>query len=1055
MRAFLATFCGRALSLFLCPALLALTSCIPSVPLAPLAGVAEYQRLSLIEVGHVSINTAGGNLVFELPAMTVDTPLGPQSFGATYNAANGEWTWSYYGLFYDGETFVDATGHRNSLSYVDPQARLMPANRFWMPFGPHRMRTAGGMIYEFDPASARLQAILRADSEYPRLVILPNEIQQCSDASSCDILFEIGRDAAGRIISVSDRPGEEQRTALYAYDVLGRLTVARSAGDVEAGRAGFSLGYELLSPDLLDATTNSEGERVEYAYDSSRRVTEVKLIGNGDPTTQLSYGSVDDLAFTRVFGPAGGERVYRHDGYRQLRELTDAEGWTTRYDWEGLRLASHTDPAGVVTRWVHDGDVTVTYLPSGNQLTTQFLPYAVNLEDPWRPAVLSISDLDEEGEPRSLLQNSYDASGLLQSSANGEGISIGFAYADGQLWRRYVPNPNGGNDIRLLSEIYGPHGHPTEVGYEAVGIPTTKTQTFTSAGDPTSGPSMDHPEAEGRPNIRLLHYDHDRRLSAIEYGICVQDPQTNECSTTESWPDEGTTTITRRSDGRPLSILRPLGNAAELVYDANGQLVERRDKVGGSWQSTTFARDAAGRVTSINRPNGMTAAFEYDLDGRQTKATWTKPGAATMVRETAYAFGRVTSILDSTRGGVETLEYDAAGRVSAHNFPGGERMELAYDGRSRLTQRRLIFPDASESLLEVEYDDADSWTARKLDGVVFAEQSAPLGILHTKAFGTGDERVERQNLYSYLEGGRLVGTITRDAQGAMLAESDIQTDSGFDWEATLPWSSIELASGNVAMSEVLWEKIEPLAHVGPTVFGQGEYEVIGQTLPEQWFDYDAVGNRIDGAITYNSDHSRLESAFGLDYTSDASGYVDRIDDTVAGTSTVIVRNAQGRAIEIQRTGEAPISIDRDTWGNPLPDLFGGLVATGPGGERTLDLGDVRLDLGGGCHLGRYMDFRGNVRFTVDLCTGLPQKAMEYGAYGVAAVHGSDDDDRGFAQGRMLAPDLMLIGARLYQPSIGRFLSPDPIYQRGGQFAYAEGNPVQLWIRMVSGSFRSS
>lgn len=1048
MRKFIRGACGRVFTGLLCLAFTSLTACVPNWGLEAQAGLPEYQSASLLRAGHAFVHPAGGNLSFSLPPLVVDTRLGPQSFGATYNAATRDWTFSYYDLRYDRSGFLDPTGHWNSLAYLAAYGRPIPANRFWVPLDAHRVKSAGGMVYDFDTATKRLRFVYRSSAQHPRLEIYDDRIEQCLEPNDCEVLFEIERGAAGRIIAVRDRPGPEQRRAVFGRDGNGRLVSARSAGDVEAGRSGFQLEYSLLRPGLLSASTNSEGERVEYSYDFSGRLSKLTRVGGVEATTRFYYGRVNDLSFTRIIDPLGRERVYRHDWMRQLREVTDAEGWTHRFEWSNLRLTRHETPAGVVTRWSYGPDTTTLIRPSGRPITIRSLPTAVNSEDPWRPAVLAVSDVDASGTARTLRSSVYDAAGLLSSTTDGNGDTTSFAYTDGMLSHRFSPlgNPGSGSVVTLRI-AFGAHGHPTEVGTLLYGFAFTEPQTFTSAGDITTGPSIEHPEAPGRPNIARLHYDGDRNLSAIDYGACFPDPQTGACSATVTGPDEGTTTLIRRSDGRLLAVRRPLGNDTEFAYDEHGHLSERRDRIDGVWQSTSFGSDATGAVTSVTHPNGMSIEIEYNQNGWERTVRWSRPGTADMTRETLYADARPVAILDSARGGVESISYDTAGRPAAVDYPSGERMELEYDERDLETIRRFLFADTSSRTLETDYDAAGYWAERRLDGQTVAEQATIGGKRHRLAFGEGAQRVEREYFYSLSERGRRGLTVTLSALGATLEETWITRSTEVDSKLTRVAATIELAGGPVSIAEVLWEE-DGDDGIGARIWGDGQTQIApGFIVPERSYSYDAIGNRSDPGMLYNGDHTRLLSAFGRNYSFDASGYVNQIDEPTAGETTTIVRNAQGRAVEVQKTGQAPISMPLDSFGRPLAGFFGGQVELGPGGERSLELGELRLDLGNSpCHLGRYDDFRGNVRFTVDTCTGTPQKVLAYDAYGVASETGADGDDIGFAQGRQISNDLVLLGVRLYQPSTGRFLSPDPVFALGSQFAYAEGNPLSLWDR---------
>jgi len=61
---------------------------------------------------------------------------------------------------------------------------------------------------------------------------------------------------------------------------------------------------------------------------------------------------------------------------------------------------------------------------------------------------------------------------------------------------------------------------------------------------------------------------------------------------------------------------------------------------------------------------------------------------------------------------------------------------------------------------------------------------------------------------------------------------------------------------------------------------------------------------------------------------------------------------------------------------------------------------------------------------------MPRAQPARPAEGLAAgrqVHGADDDSIRFA-GRSQIGELMLLGERIYDPAVGRFLSPDPVLQ---------------------------
>jgi RHS repeat-associated protein len=71
----------------------------------------------------------------------------------------------------------------------------------------------------------------------------------------------------------------------------------------------------------------------------------------------------------------------------------------------------------------------------------------------------------------------------------------------------------------------------------------------------------------------------------------------------------------------------------------------------------------------------------------------------------------------------------------------------------------------------------------------------------------------------------------------------------------------------------------------------------------------------------------------------------------------------------------------------------------------------------------------------------------YAPFGLDAVFGADDDPVRFVA-RAEIGELMLLGERVYDPAVGRFLSPDPLFQVVNQFAYTLGNPI--WFSDADG-----
>jgi RHS repeat-associated protein len=124
--------------------------------------------------------------------------------------------------------------------------------------------------------------------------------------------------------------------------------------------------------------------------------------------------------------------------------------------------------------------------------------------------------------------------------------------------------------------------------------------------------------------------------------------------------------------------------------------------------------------------------------------------------------------------------------------------------------------------------------------------------------------------------------------------------------------------------------------------------------------------------------------------------------------------------------------------------FGGRLPNDPqsGALLPLDLGVASVDFDAAGRSYRHFDFRHNVSFVSDE-SGAIVSHYQYSAYGLDTVFGSDEDAVRFV-GRQQIGELMWLGARIYDPIVGRFLSPDPVFSLINQFTYTLGNPIRYW-----------
>ena len=1008
---------GRLLALALA-LLLALWGCDVVPGLSAASGVPQYQQGGLVPVPGGAVNAAGGNLIVERLDLSIDTLLGTHEVRSLYDAVSGSWRWSFE-LGYDGATFVDASGAVHEVGGLADGAPI--PGSVWLRVDADTLETRGGLAHHFD-AAGRLASVAWRHHEHPRLRYAWSasrlEVSACSAPTACLAFLEVALDEARRPVAVTDLRGG--RRAELAWDSLGRLVRARSPADVELGRPGFAYEYA-PGGTLLAAITSSEGERIEYEYQAGRRILQVTQAGEERPAHRFAFRARDDagLYASVHVDPLGARTRLVFDALRRLRRIEWLEtGEALEQEWSGLRVSRRLDPDGSETRftWVDD-ELVAAVEPSGNALEILHEPGAIDPDRPFARPVRRVSDSLGLVEERD-----YDASGRLVAIRNGEGEETAVAYHGGTT-PASIRGPDG---TWLGFPRYGVHGH----WLEREGASPDR-RAFDAAGNPRVPAS----QARGGGVLTRV-FDADRRLAALHVAASEDGRVT----------DEAVVSVERRSDGRPLRILRPGGGDHEFAYDAIGRLVLRRERVDGAWQETAFERDAAGRVTARTRPNGMREEWGYDARGRLLLHRALR--GAVLEGEALYAWsqGHLVSAFDSVRGSAEVYGYGAAGRLERVGFGYGEALELAWDPRSRPASEVFSLPGQGVILeLAYEHDLADRLVAIRADG---SEE------LLARAFADG-------RLVSTRYGSGLVRDLAYDPQTGLLRNATSTDAFGQVVEVTAIERTTEVGPPR---SQVVTSTVTPLAstreeywigvgtspadpdqRMGKRVFGwRGDAQGQGR---QQAFAYDLLGNPADDAdgdrFTANAERSRLVSAslaegLVLDYEWDAAGFATaRAGVPIAWTATGRLAAYGDVEIEWDMRGR-PV---RWTAGGSARDLslFGGRIDRDPesGALGALDLGEVVVGFGGGRRF-RHPDFRGNVGFVSDE-QGSVVAHHAYAPYGVEAVFG-EDAGVAFANGRALG-GLVWLGARIYDPAVGRFLSPDPVFQLVNPYAYAMGNPV--------------
>jgi RHS repeat-associated protein len=389
-----------------------------------------------------------------------------------------------------------------------------------------------------------------------------------------------------------------------------------------------------------------------------------------------------------------------------LMRVTTALGQATnltRYDGAG-RLREAVDPNGVTTAYAYDARGRLI------SLTTAGATTALSYDAAGHLSRVTLAD-------GSFVSYTYDGAGRLTETADTAGNRIVYALdAAGNRLSETWRNPDNSvarsrtrvfDALSRLQQAIGAGGQTTEYVYDAQGNPTS----ITDPKEQTTGQAYDARHrltqvTDALAGLSTLSYDRQDRVTGITAPNGAATAYTYDGLgnlTQEQSPDRGTrgatydaagnlltrtdargVTVTYTHDAlnRPLSETWSSGETVNYTYDAApgcsvgiGRLCQVVDSAG----QTTYAYDAHGRVVTESRVEAgitRTTGYTYDAAGRRLATALPTSENLTLTRDSA---GRVTALAAGAQTLAQALTYDAAGALTAQTLGNGITETATYD----------------------------------------------------------------------------------------------------------------------------------------------------------------------------------------------------------------------------------------------------------------------------------------------------------------------------------------------------------------------------------------
>ncbi|MGE3167089.1 MAG: putative Ig domain-containing protein [Planctomycetota bacterium] len=915
----------------------------------------------------------------------------------------------------------------------------------------------------------------------------------------------ISYDSRGNVVSVLDADLHE---TTFTYDAEDRLLS-------KTNPLGHTESYEYDATGLLTQYTDPLGGTIAYTYDAGGRpLTVTDKIGR---TTTYEYDTFGNR--TAFVSPGGGRAEWTYDTDGNVIEAVDAVGGTSTWDRDPFnpRLVTFTDSIGrvalfetnqrgqvILEAYLKDGELAAySYEIDENGLTrSSTLPSGATGSLILGAGGYPAFAVDYSGARQAI---TFDAAGDV-SAITGVGTPVTLFERDAERRVVRVENPEGTAIQRLLdtagrpTHLETPSGRTVAATYDAAGRTLSETLSgsapityvYDALGRVTSS-ATDH-DTLGTVT-RTYEYDAASQLTAEVNELGERTEYVHDLEgriTSVTFPDLTSAITTYDLAGRPTSFTNELGQTLSYAYSVGGLLLSVTDSVtpspgvtsytyndlgglesattpGGSvwtvesdpvgrisaqsypWGGTiSWHRDGTGRALAVDMPTGQTIFRDYDEAGRLTAV---QPGLDSPEVFNYDDAGNLTAVMDGT--GLTTYTRAPNGAVGRIDYSSGDFVEYQYDVHGRVVA--LVTPGGAtnyqydaQSRLAVADDTAVGTTSYHYDAV---------GRLARIQHPDGSETVYQRD-----SRGRVTRLVTTNALATVIRDENYTYDL-----AGNPISASGL-SESVLYTYDSASRVTAESWTGASAIGTQTYAYDTDWNPTM------MGSR---TLTYDGAQRLTSDGEFTSYTYDLAGRpVERWNSS---TTELFAYDVYGRLSQVTRTdtsGTIVIELEYD-----FLDLLRAIRVDGVLDRTFLwetEVGSVPRLLeerdGSGSLCRRYVhglrpvaidsvtdvvlhqDPLGSTRVVTDM-VGTVLETNTFSAYGDGATPLGSASSLLFA-GELYLPelDLYFLRTRFYDPTAGRFLTPDtePVAPElptsFAPFLYAAANPVRFTDPLGTRSF---
>lgn len=862
--------------------------------------------------------------------------------------------------------------------------------------------------------------------------------------------------------------GDEQliQRTLNEYSEQGKLIAQKIYNSLEKLSTSYNYCYDVTGK--LLSVSDKEGNSTHYAYDANRNLQST-LISNSKGETQST---------TNLYDYAN--RIIHKEEKRNNHPLLV---FTNSYDYAG-QLIAETDACG--NKILHEYDVL------GNRIKTIY-PEVLDAEDrPYAPRII------KEYNILGHLVRTTDANqGVTELQYNARGKPIYISFPDGSF-EKYEYALDGSllktvkRDLTSCLYEYDSLGQVSKIIaldragkiYNTTCSEEKSLKTILSDFQKAAqNKKTDNEEGEiqkEEPELQEdLHYNYDYLNPYGQKGL--------QTRSTDKLGFSTLTTLDALQRVEQIRKIDPWGKIItqqEMRYDGNGNKIRethyafqnnqvvktftllweydknnRPIKMTEAAQTplqniTYYSYHLSGKLSTLTKPDGTTLTYLYD-DANQLAAFFGSDDNFYYVYTYDEAH-RLIAVGDLTKKHLTTRTYNDQGQLLAEKL--GNDLTLTYERDSLGRPVALILPDSSKVIYE--YKDKNLTSIRRENAK--GEEIYSHSILEYNSLG----QITHEKMIGNL------GDICfeYDQEGRILHQQSSQFSQKIQYDKRHNVSEITThdSSGDRVQS-YCYDEREQLSHEQTT----------GAHDEDSSYTYDSFFNRTskNGTAYINNENHQLIQAGSTRYVYDANQcLVKKIWSDSEGLSheMIYTYDSLNRLLQVQ-ADTLTLQYNYDAFGRCLSKirkqndhiqtiryLFDGNKEIGAAAEdgSLLELrilnpvyttehhAAIALEVNNQLYVPLH-DIQGSICLLIQADTGEVVENYRYTAFG--EIYQKLDNNLlspWLFSGKRFDADigLILFGARNYDPSIGRWITPDSLKQIDGfnPYAYLVNNPLTMY-----------